>query len=637
MTQPAFLDIDELIAPISPGDPVGEYLRWEDEYLELEEARRADDDAGDDGVWSRQKKTADWRGLTQLGTRLLREKTKDLQIAAWIAEALTHQHGLAGARDGFKLILALQEAYWDTAHPDHGDLEFREGVYEFLDHERLIPLLVKSAPLTFVPGAPDLSYSFLGHEESRQAENLARRHFDDEDEKAEHLAGMLRAEQFDTAFEATSREFYVELAELVDECLGLVEQINQGIESRWKAETYPPRLGATVKALEDVRKLVGQLLARKPAEEPPAVEDEEPEEETEDADESWDERENDEAEDESEAEAHDDRTEQPDAAPRPRSRRARPAELDSPEDARRVIAEAAHFLRQADQADPTSYLVLRALALGGTLQSDDLDPANLPAPASETREKLFQYSRVDDYESLEASLEESERALGGPEGWGWLDLHWYSRRALEGLGHDKAARASAALLKAGLERSPEWPRASLRDGTPCASPSAIAWLQEEGLLEDGEAAPSLLNFAATPPEPEPDAPAAEADSPTPPQDPWDQAQELLKAGDVAGSLAIMAKAARQASSGRERFIRALQQAELCIALDRSALATPILEGLAARVDQLRLDEWEEASLCARVFSNLYQCLRGRDDERAEVVHRRLCQLDIGVALQMEGS
>jgi hypothetical protein len=99
----------------------------------------------------------------------------------------------------------------------------------------------------------------------------------------------------------------------------------------------------------------------------------------------------------------------------------------------------------------------------------------------------------------------------------------------------------------------------------------------------------------------------------------------------------MARAARQAGSGRERFIRALQQAELCIALDRHALAVPILERLAQRVDELHLDQWEDPSVCARVFSNLYQCLRGRDDARASVAYDRLCQLDIGLALQMDGS
>src|SRR6185312_4657600 len=132
MSQPAVLELDEFLSPIAPDDPVGDYLRWEDAYADLEESRRADEDAGDDDVWKRQRKTADWDAILKLGTKLLRGQTKDLQIAAWVAEALAHRHGLVGVRDGLKLVAALQEAFWEDIHPARGDFELREGVYEFL-------------------------------------------------------------------------------------------------------------------------------------------------------------------------------------------------------------------------------------------------------------------------------------------------------------------------------------------------------------------------------------------------------------------------------------------------------------------------------------------------------------------------
>jgi hypothetical protein len=185
----------------------------------------------------------------------------------------------------------------------------------------------------------------------------------------------------------------------------------------------------------------------------------------------------------------------------------------------------------------------------------------------------------------------------------------------------------------------------MRDGTPAASSGARSWMQEEGLLDDPERdraddARARLRDLSAAPAPSPASPADEgADGPSPPpdspRDPWDEARALVQAGDLGEALAVMARAARQAGSGRERFIRALQQAELCMALDRNALAMPILEGLALRVDELHLDQWEDASLCARVFSNLYRCLRGRDDARAGQVYDRLCRLDIGLALQVE--
>ncbi|APW62221.1 hypothetical protein BSF38_03756 [Paludisphaera borealis] len=278
---------------------------------------------------------------------------------------------------------------------------------------------------------------------------------------------------------------------------------------------------------------------------------------------------------------------------------------------------------------------------GAFANAGEIDSSQLTPPSSEVREKLVQAARADDEDHWASCLDEAERAMGRAEGRGWLDLHWYACNALTALGYDNPARACKALLKAFLQAYPAWPDAELRDGTPTASGGTRAWLQAEDLLDKPEKTSAvglarLQESSAPAPVPAGDA-IGQASAVPAHRDPWDEAQALLHAGNLSEALSIMAKAARQAGSGRERFIRALQQAELCIALNRSALALPILEGLAQRVDELHLDQWEDTPLCARVFSNLYQCLRGRDDTRASVIYDRLCQLDIGLALQMEGN
>ena len=68
-------------------------------------------------------------------------------------------------------------------------------------------------------------------------------------------------------------------------------------------------------------------------------------------------------------------------------------------------------------------------------------------------------------------------------------------------------------------------------------------------------------------------------------------------------------------------------------MGRPGVALPLLEGLARQIDELRLDRWEDPALCARVVASLYRCLRGKDDERARAIYERLCQLDIGQALE----
>ena len=45
---------------------------------------------------------------------MLRDRTKDLQIAIWLTEANMKLHGFAGLRDSFRLIRELMLRYWDT-------------------------------------------------------------------------------------------------------------------------------------------------------------------------------------------------------------------------------------------------------------------------------------------------------------------------------------------------------------------------------------------------------------------------------------------------------------------------------------------------------------------------------------------
>ncbi len=146
------MDTQIYLNPISDSDPVGKYLRWEREYDELEEARRSDEHAPQDDIWRREVKRADWDRVIELGTRILIEKSKDLQVAAYVTEAWAHRSGLQGIRDGLDLMRDIQAAFWEKAHPDDGDLDLRRGVYEFLDDPKVLPLRIRSTALTRVEG-----------------------------------------------------------------------------------------------------------------------------------------------------------------------------------------------------------------------------------------------------------------------------------------------------------------------------------------------------------------------------------------------------------------------------------------------------------------------------------------------------
>ena len=121
------MDAQIYLNPISDSDLVGQFLRWERGYDELEEARRSDEHAPQDDIWRREVKRADWDRVIELGTRILLEKSKDTQVAAFVTEAWAHRLGLRGICDGLDLMREIQAAFWEKDHPDHGELDLRRA------------------------------------------------------------------------------------------------------------------------------------------------------------------------------------------------------------------------------------------------------------------------------------------------------------------------------------------------------------------------------------------------------------------------------------------------------------------------------------------------------------------------------
>ena len=172
MATPPVLDVEPLLVAIAGENPSGRNLFYEPQYDELREARRVEDDTLQ-GDWKRKAKTADWERVVELGSDLLKRLTKDLQIAAWMTEALARKRGLPGLRDGLILVRELQERFWDTYYPniEDGDLDSRVGPFLFLD--KALPLVIRSVPLTAWLG--EEKYSFLRWKEGLATDNEGRK------------------------------------------------------------------------------------------------------------------------------------------------------------------------------------------------------------------------------------------------------------------------------------------------------------------------------------------------------------------------------------------------------------------------------------------------------------------------------
>jgi type VI secretion system protein ImpA len=269
LEQPSVIDLDSLLQPIAGESPSGESLRYAGLYDEIAEARRADDTLNR-GEWQEELKVADYRKVIDLALPALTSQTKDLQVAAWLSEALIKEYGFAGLRDSMKLLSGLQEQFWDTLHPeiDEGDMSGRANAIAWFDTQASLSIM--GIPFTGGGG-----YSYLDWEDSKTYD------FPDNIEMLEtaeqvrinELKSQAEAQRRTTgeiwrkAIMATRRAEMEVINHVVEQCWAEFQKLNKVIDEKYDRNQMPG-LSGFKKSLDAVQTQVKKLLADKRAEEP---------------------------------------------------------------------------------------------------------------------------------------------------------------------------------------------------------------------------------------------------------------------------------------------------------------------------------------------------------------------------------
>jgi type VI secretion system protein ImpA len=259
MASAEILDFQALLEPIPGDNPAGESVRYSGVYDAIQEARR-EDDALPMGEWQREVKTADWPAVIRLSTEAIAGKSKDLQSAIWLVEALTKRHGFAGLRDGLQLLRGLQEHFWDGLYPEieDGDLEFRAGPLNWLNEK--LPTSIREVELT----EGDLPYSWNHWDESRKVDNLGRQN---PDAMQQAIAeGKITGEQFDKSVDGTSRAFIENLFEDLNQTKEELSQVERIVDEKFGRDA--PSLIKIRNALDDCHAVVSTILKKKREQDP---------------------------------------------------------------------------------------------------------------------------------------------------------------------------------------------------------------------------------------------------------------------------------------------------------------------------------------------------------------------------------
>jgi type VI secretion system protein ImpA len=596
---------DDLLNPIEGPNPSGANLRYDPVYDKIKEARR-EEDQPPPGMTERDRKVAENPLVIKLVTDLLTKKTKDLQLAAWLTEALLKQKGFGGLKDGLGLCYGLVDKFWDTVYPEleDGDSQSRGAPLGFVGTKLEIPLKL-------VPVVEKASHNLLDYQQSREVGYEDQAKTDEAKKKRAALVkeGKLTPEVFDKVFEETPKKFYAQAEQDLDACLTTLTALKKICDEKFGDDG--PSFGPLQTSLVAGRHLIHGFLQKKREKEPDPVEVVPT------------------AEGAAGAEG---------AGAAGSAGPVRTGVLISIEssseppdrlDAIRKVAEAAAFLRRREPNSPASYLMLRGLRWGELRAAIDLaDPTRLEAPPTELRRHLKRLLIDKKYEEL---LEAAESAMALPCGRAWLDLQRFVVEACDGLGsgYEAIARAIRSELKALIADIPQLLDAALMDETPVANAETRAWLVSLGK------GPAEQALAAEPPlQASPSSNGVGSRWPGQPTDVYASALQALREGQERKAFEILQQDIARRRSGRERFRRRLQMVEICATTNKPNVAQPILDDLAAAIEMHKLDEWEDPGVVASALATIMKMSTKIQADKAQQqkLFERICRLDPAQAL-----
>jgi type VI secretion system protein ImpA len=257
------IDMEALLAPLPGEDPCGVSLRYEGTYDRIREGRREDDPNLPQGIWQVDLKQAQWALVIRHATEALTKRSKDLQVAVWLVEALTRVDGFAGGRRGFEFLLLLCQTYWKGLYPradDPEDLEARTLILEWVADKAV--MAVKYHPITQPATSLSQPFSFLDYHHIQKIEQQAAN--DKKNQRGQRAkpnpdAEIYTKEKFETSADFTPLAYFRAVLDDIEAWQAAMLALDSYLDSVCGQDA--PSFRALLNELNSIKTLVRDLYA----------------------------------------------------------------------------------------------------------------------------------------------------------------------------------------------------------------------------------------------------------------------------------------------------------------------------------------------------------------------------------------
>ncbi len=241
MSSPPVLDLGPILEPVSADQPAGEDLRQDASptsvYYEIKDLRSTARAAERHALMSGDGDPPDWSPIVSLTPGVLANRSKDLELAAYLVEALVREHGFAGLRDGFDMLQGLIEQFADDLYPlpDEDGVSTRVAPMAGLNGSDAEGTLVR--PIQTVPLTDRSSIGQFSTADYKQALELER--LTPEQKQRRLDQGAVSLEMFRTAVAETESSFFdVVHVDLMD-CVDAFKELTATADSAYGADSPP--------------------------------------------------------------------------------------------------------------------------------------------------------------------------------------------------------------------------------------------------------------------------------------------------------------------------------------------------------------------------------------------------------------
>lgn len=243
-----------ILKPFEDGG-AGEYLHYDPIYDQIRQARLEDDPRFTQGVWKKELKHIDPDTIINLCTQVLTQRSKDLQLLAWLCEAWLVSHRLDDFVRGLDLMLKFIVQFWDILHPT--DFEHRTHLFEWMDEAFNLRLFM--FPLSKSIHAAR-SYAYYDYTTARSLENALRR---DPKSAARFLSdagkrGEPTLAEFRTALSTTPIDFLKETDKHLFDIETKIHELKKVLDPKMGKDA--PSFHIILSTVKDIRVLLKEAL-----------------------------------------------------------------------------------------------------------------------------------------------------------------------------------------------------------------------------------------------------------------------------------------------------------------------------------------------------------------------------------------